>query len=166
MTASGAVPLFTAHATMTANLAQPRRSRHAAQATARPREACAPPRVLVVEDHDDTRELIRTALERGGYRVVEASDGEEAVAAARRERPRLVLMDATLPRVDGLAATRRIRQHPELRDVPIVAVSAHDTADFHADALAAGCNDYVTKPIDFDQLEALLSRLLPERSGQ
>ncbi|MBA2731681.1 MAG: response regulator, partial [Acidobacteria bacterium] len=60
----------------------------------------------------------------------------------------------------------RIRQYAELRDVPIVAVSAHDTADFHADALAAGCNDYVTKPIDFDQLEALLSRLLPKDGRQ
>jgi CheY-like chemotaxis protein len=70
-------------------------------------------------------------------------------------------MDLSLPKLDGLAATRRIRQVPELRKVPIVAVSAHDTADFHADALAAGCNDYVTKPIDFDELEALLKRLLP-----
>jgi CheY-like chemotaxis protein len=75
-------------------------------------------------------------------------------------------MDLSLPLLDGLAATRRIRQHAELRDVPIVAVSAHDTADFHADALAAGCNDYVTKPIDFDQLEALLNRLLPKNSKQ
>jgi CheY-like chemotaxis protein len=71
-------------------------------------------------------------------------------------------MDLSLPLLDGLAATRRIRQVKELRSIPIVAVSAHDTADFHADALAAGCNDYVTKPIDFDQLEALLSRLLPK----
>jgi CheY-like chemotaxis protein len=71
-------------------------------------------------------------------------------------------MDLSLPKLDGLAATRRIRQNPHLRQVPIVAVSAHDTADFHADALAAGCNDYVTKPIDFDQLEALLQRLLPK----
>jgi CheY-like chemotaxis protein len=69
-------------------------------------------------------------------------------------------MDLSLPLLDGLAATRRIRQYPDLRDVPIVAVSAHDTADFHADALAAGCNDYVTKPIDFDQLEELLKKLL------
>ncbi len=72
-------------------------------------------------------------------------------------------MDLSLPLLDGLAATRRIRQYAELRDVPIVAVSAHDTADFHADALAAGCNDYVTKPIDFDQLESLLIRLLPKK---
>ncbi len=97
-----------------------------------------------------------------GYRVLEAINGEEAVEIARREHPSLILMDLSLPLLDGLAATRRIRQVEELSRIPIVAVSAHDTADFHADALAAGCNDYVTKPIDFDQLEALLNRLLPK----
>ncbi|HEV7373682.1 MAG TPA: response regulator [Pyrinomonadaceae bacterium] len=126
----------------------------------------SPPTVMVVEDFEDNRFMMRRLLEMSGYRVLEAVNGEEAVELARRERPGLILMDLSLPQLDGLAATRRIRQYPELRDVPIVAVSAHDTADFHADALAAGCNDYVTKPIDFDQLEALLSRLLPKSSGQ
>ena len=106
--------------------------------------------------------MMRRLLEMSGYRVLEAINGEEAVEMAERERPGLILMDLSLPLLDGLAATRRIRQHEALRNVPIVAVSAHDTADFHADALAAGCNDYVTKPIDFDQLEALLGRLLPK----
>jgi two-component system cell cycle response regulator DivK len=122
-----------------------------------------PPTVMVVEDFEDNRFMMRRLLEMSGYRVLEAVNGEEAVELAKRERPGLILMDLSLPQLDGLAATRRIRQYPELRDVPIVAVSAHDTADFHADALAAGCNDYVTKPIDFDQLEALLSRLLPKK---
>jgi two-component system, cell cycle response regulator DivK len=117
--------------------------------------------VMVVEDFEDNRFMMRRLLEMSGYRVLEAINGEEAVEIAERERPSLILMDLSLPLLDGLAATRRIRQVKELRSVPIVAVSAHDTADFHADALAAGCNDYVTKPIDFDQLEALLSRLLP-----
>jgi two-component system cell cycle response regulator DivK len=126
----------------------------------------APPMVMVVEDFEDNRFMMRRLLEMSGYRVLEAINGEEAVELAHRERPQLILMDLSLPQLDGLAATRRIRQHADLRDVPIVAVSAHDTADFHADALAAGCNDYVTKPIDFDQLEALLSRLLPKNSGQ
>ena len=121
-----------------------------------------PPLVMVVEDFEDNRYMMRRLLEMSGYRVVEAMNGEEAVEVARRERPSLILMDLSLPLLDGLAATRRIRQQPELREVPIVAVSAHDTADFHADALAAGCNDYVTKPIDFDQLESLLHRLLPK----
>ncbi|MDT4895423.1 MAG: hypothetical protein QOH25_500 [Acidobacteriota bacterium] len=125
-----------------------------------------PPTVMVVEDFEDNRFMMRRLLEMSGYRVLEAINGEEAVELAHRERPQLILMDLSLPQLDGLAATRRIRQHADLRDVPIVAVSAHDTADFHADALAAGCNDYVTKPIDFDQLEALLSRLLPKNSSQ
>jgi CheY-like chemotaxis protein len=118
--------------------------------------------IMVVEDFEDNRFMMRRLLEMSGYRVLEAINGEEAVEIASRERPGLILMDLSLPKLDGLAATRRIRQDPHLRQVPIVAVSAHDTADFHADALAAGCNDYVTKPIDFDQLEALLQRLLPK----
>lgn len=116
--------------------------------------------VLVVEDFEDNRFMMRRLLEMSGYEVTEAENGEEAVTRAAESRPDLILMDLSLPLLDGLAATRRIRQHDGLRAVPIVAVSAHDTADFHAEALAAGCNEYVTKPIDFDELEALLERLL------
>ncbi len=116
--------------------------------------------ILVVEDFEDNRFMMRRLLEMSGYRVVEAENGEEAVTRAGEEQPDLILMDLSLPLLDGLAATRRIRQNTKLRDVPVVAVSAHDTADFHAEALAAGCNEYVTKPIDFDQLEEVLSRLL------
>lgn len=124
---------------------------------------------MVVEDFEDNRFMMRRLLESSGYHVLEAINGEEAVRIAELERPDLILMDLSLPLLDGLAATRRIREHEGLRQVPIIAVSAHDTADFHAEALAAGCNDYVTKPIDFDQLESLLHRLLPEKtvgSGQ
>ena len=120
----------------------------------------AEPTVLVVEDFEDNRFMMRRLLEMSGYRVVEAVNGEQAVETAQTERPDLILMDLSLPKLDGLAATRRIRQSDGLTEVPIVAVSAHDTSDFHADALAAGCNEYVTKPIDFDQLEGLLKRLL------
>jgi two-component system cell cycle response regulator DivK len=120
----------------------------------------AAPTVLVVEDFEDNRFMMRRLLEMSGYRVVEAVNGEQAVETAVSQRPDLILMDLSLPKLDGLAATRRIRQHDELARTPIVAVSAHDTTDFHADALAAGCNEYVTKPIDFDQLESLLKRLL------
>jgi CheY-like chemotaxis protein len=122
--------------------------------------SAAEPVVLVVEDFEDNRFMMRRLLEMSGYRVVEAVNGEQAVEAAVGERPDLILMDLSLPKLDGLAATRRIRQHDALSQIPIVAVSAHDTTDFHADALAAGCNEYVTKPIDFDQLEALLKKLL------
>jgi two-component system cell cycle response regulator DivK len=120
--------------------------------------------VMVVEDFEDNRFMMRRLLEMSGYRVVEAINGQEAVDKARHELPDLILMDLSLPLLDGLAATRRIREQEELKKVPIVAVSAHDTADFHAEALAAGCNEYVTKPIDFDQLESLLTRLTARES--
>ena len=120
----------------------------------------AGPTVLVVEDFEDNRFMMRRLLEMSGYRVIEAVNGEQAVEVAASERPDLILMDLSLPKLDGLAATRRIRQSRGLGEVPIVAVSAHDTSDFHADALAAGCDEYVTKPIDFDQLEGLLKKLL------
>jgi CheY-like chemotaxis protein len=115
--------------------------------------------VLVVEDFEDNRFMMRRLLEMSGYRVVEAVNGNQAVEAAASERPDIILMDLSLPMLDGLAATRRIRTQDGLRKVPIVAVSAHDSADFHAEALAAGCNEYVTKPIDFDQLVQLLDKL-------
>ncbi len=119
------------------------------------------PRILLVEDSEDNRFMMKRLLEMSGYEVLEADNGELAVNMAQVMRPDLILMDLSLPRVDGLAATRRIRKLPALKDVPIVVVSAHDTADFHADALASGCNEYVTKPIDFGQLEVLLKRLAP-----
>lgn len=118
--------------------------------------------VLVVEDFEDNRFMMRRLLEMCGYRVVEAENGREAVERAEAERPDVILMDLSLPIMDGLSATRAIRDGSVSRDVPVVAVSAHDTADFHAEALAAGCNEYVTKPIDFDELENLLARLLAD----
>lgn len=117
------------------------------------------PVVLVVEDFEDNRFMMRRLLEMSGYRVVEAVNGNQAVERAVSDRPDIILMDLSLPQLDGLAATRRIRSQDGMRKVPIVAVSAHDSADFHAEALAAGCNEYVTKPIDFDQLVQLLGRL-------
>ena len=117
------------------------------------------PTVLVVEDFEDNRFMMRRLLEMSGYRVIEAVNGRQAVEKAQEERPDIILMDLSLPMLDGLAATRQIRSYDGLGKVPIVAVSAHDSADFHAEALAAGCNEYVTKPIDFDQLVQLLSRL-------
>lgn len=115
---------------------------------------------MVVEDFEDNRFMMRRLLEMSGYRVVEAENGQQAIERAASELPDLILMDLSLPIVDGLAATRGIRRNPSMRNVPVIAVSAHDTADFHAEALAAGCNEYVTKPIDFYELESLLQRLL------
>ena len=117
------------------------------------------PVVLVVEDFEDNRFMMRRLLEMSGYQVVEAVNGNQAVERAASDEPDIILMDLSLPQLDGLAATRRIRAQENSRRVPIVAVSAHDSADFHAEALAAGCNEYVTKPIDFDQLVQLLDRL-------
>ncbi len=113
-------------------------------------------RVLLVEDTEDNRFMMRRLLELSGYQVIEAVNGLEAVRVAERELPEVILMDLSLPLVDGLAATRLIRQLPNLENVPIIAVSAHDSADFHAEALDAGCDVYITKPIDFGEVEALI----------
>lgn len=118
--------------------------------------------VLVAEDDEDIRLTMRLALESFGYRVVEASNGKEAVEEAWRTCPNIILMDLSLPVLDGLAATKRIRQDPQMQNVPIVAVTAHHEAQFRTNALAAGCNAYTTKPIDFDWLNELLGQLLPE----
>src|SRR5215471_19326568 len=117
--------------------------------------------LLVVEDFEDSRFMLRKLLEMSGYRVLEASDGEEAVELALKLRPALILMDLSLPKLDGLAATRSIRKHKGFKRVPIVAVSAHDSPESRDEALAAGCSEYITKPIDFDHLNALLQRFVP-----
>jgi len=115
---------------------------------------------LVVEDFEDSRFMMRRLLEMAGYNVLEASDGEQAVKMAVEARPVLILMDLSLPKLDGLAATRQIRQKKGLKAVPIVAVSAHDSPESRTEALAAGCDEYVTKPIDFDHLSKVLQRFL------
>jgi two-component system, cell cycle response regulator DivK len=116
--------------------------------------------VLLVEDTEDNRQMMRRLLEMSGFRVVEATNGREAVEVASQVQPQIILMDLSLPIIDGLAATRQIRNLPELNTVPIVAVSAHDTADFHSEALDAGCDAYVTKPINYTELEHLVTRLI------
>ena len=116
--------------------------------------------VLLVEDTEDNRFMMRRLLEMTGYRVVEAMNGEEAVKLAKSELPQIILMDLSLPVIDGLAATRLIRKLPKLESIPIIAVSAHDTSDFQSEAMQAGCNSYVTKPIDFNELEELIAQLL------
>jgi two-component system, cell cycle response regulator DivK len=116
---------------------------------------------LVVEDFEDSRFMMRRLLEMAGYSVLEASDGEQAVRMAVEARPVLILMDLSLPKLDGLSATRQIRQKKGLKSIPIVAVSAHDSPESRTEALAAGCDEYITKPIDFDHLNALLQRFVP-----
>ena len=117
-------------------------------------------KVLLVEDTEDNRFMMRRLLEMSSYEVVEAVNGKQAVEVAVQEQPDVILMDLSLPLIDGLGATRRIRQITELSQVPIIAVSAHDTSDFHNEAVAAGCDAYITKPIDFAQLEELVDQLV------
>jgi len=124
------------------------------------KEKAEPLTVLLVEDTEDNRFMMRRLLEMAGYQVIEAMNGEEAVKLARTESPHLILMDLSLPVIDGLAATRLIRKLPEFEAIPIIAVSAHDTSDFQSEAIEAGCNSYVTKPIDFNELEELIAQLL------
>jgi DNA-binding response OmpR family regulator len=116
--------------------------------------------VLVVEDHDDTRFLLRYLLEMWGCRVAMAEDGLAAVCMAEQTRPDLILMDAGLPRLDGLAATRRIRELAAMHDVPIVFLSGHAELPFRAAALETGGSDYLIKPFAIDQLEKALERHL------
>ncbi|MET0649911.1 MAG: response regulator [Pyrinomonadaceae bacterium] len=117
--------------------------------------------ILVVEDYEDTSLAMRLALEHKGYHILEASDGEQAVQLAARVRPDVVLMDLNLPVLDGFAAAERIRANPELKETVIVAVTAHHDPEHRSRALAAGCNAFVTKPIDFEWLGDLISNLLP-----
>jgi len=117
--------------------------------------------VTVVEDYDDTRLLLRQVLETRGYRVLEAINGQQAVDIAEREHPDLILMDLDLPILDGIAATQRIRQHAELTKVPIVAVTAYPMSYTHVKAFAKGCDEYMAKPIDLNELTELLNRYLP-----
>ncbi|HKY44497.1 MAG TPA: response regulator [Pyrinomonadaceae bacterium] len=116
--------------------------------------------IMVVEDYDDTRLLLRKGLEQLGYSVLEASNGQEAVDIAGRERPDLILMDLDLPILDGIAATQQIRQHADLESVPIVAVTAYPMSYTHVKAFAKGCNEYIPKPIDMTELANLVNRYL------
>src|SRR4051812_37921974 len=122
------------------------------------------PTILVVEDTADTRELVKYFLEFSGFRVLEAEDGLEAVDLAFREHPDLILMDMSLPVMDGCQATRLIRKRPELARVPIIACTAHNQWEWRGKAILAGCTDFMTKPLDTDCLADILSRHLQRPS--
>ena len=113
-------------------------------------------RILLVEDSEDSRNSLSKLLEIEGYEVIEAADGSQAVALALNARPDLILMDLSLPVIDGLTASKEIRSRKSR--VPIVALSGHDVVDLHSEAAAAGCTDYVTKPVDFDALISVISK--------
>jgi two-component system cell cycle response regulator DivK len=104
--------------------------------------------ILIVEDNPSNRMLIADLLNAKGYRPIEAQDGEEAIALARQERPALILMDLSLPRLDGWQATRRLKDDADLKDIPVIALTAHAMADDETKALEAGCDGYIAKPIN------------------
>jgi len=119
-----------------------------------------PPKILLVEDFDDTRLMMRLWLQRKGYRVIEADTGEEAVTVAQREHPDLIIMDMMMPGMNGLDATQEIRQDQTLRRTPIVAVSAYGVDEYRRLALDAGCNEYVSTPFDPAALAEIIASLL------
>lgn len=125
-----------------------------------------PPRtILLVEDFDDTRLMMKMWLMKNGYRVVEAESGEEAISAAQRELPDLILMDMMMPGMNGLDATRRIREYQALCRIPIVAVSAYGADEYRAIAIDAGCNEYVSTPFEPSELAELITNLIAARES-
>lgn len=116
-------------------------------------------KVLVVEDVDMNRELMVQLLE-DRYEVIEAANGQDGVEAAERERPGLILMDLSLPVMNGWEATRRLKANPELKSIPVIALTAHAMKGDRETALAAGCDDYLVKPLDEDELMEKIARFL------
>jgi CheY-like chemotaxis protein len=118
-------------------------------------------KILYVEDNDDNIYMLKNRLTRAGHTVVVATDGAQGVAMAASEQPDLVLMDLSLPVVDGWEAARRIKAAPETAHIPIIALTAHAMSGDEEKALAAGCNDFDTKPIELKRLLAKMSALVP-----
>jgi CheY-like chemotaxis protein len=117
-------------------------------------------KILLVEDNEDNRDMLSRRLLRRGYEVAVAMDGEEAVEKAGAERPDAILMDISLPVIDGLEATRRIKGTAETRCIPVIALTAHAMSGDRERALAAGCDDYDSKPIDLPRLLSKIESLL------
>jgi len=119
-------------------------------------------RILVVEDQEDNRRILRDLLTSVGYEIIEAVTGEEGVAMAETGHPDLILMDIQLPGIDGYEATRRVRAHPALRQVPIIAVTSYALSGDDVKAMEAGCTDYVPKPFSPRALLAKIRKYLPQ----
>ena len=121
-------------------------------------------KVLYVEDNDDNVYMLKMRLELlGDFEVLAAENGEKGCEMAATERPDIILMDLEMPVVDGWEASRRLRANPQTRDIPIIALSAHALAGEREKALAAGCNEFDTKPIEFDRLVATIRQVLARR---
>lgn len=123
-------------------------------------------RILVVEDEEDNRRILRDLLANFGYEVLEALTGEEGVAMARSRDPDLILMDIRLPGLDGFAATREIKAKDQSRHIPVIAVTSHAMSDDNGRALEAGCDAYFSKPVSPRALLAKIREFLPETRRQ
>jgi len=117
--------------------------------------------VLIVEDQEDNRKILRDLLSNAGYDLIEAANGEEGVALALSKRPNLILMDIQLPVMDGYEATHRIKSNPELKSIPVIAVTSYALSGDEAKARAVGCDAYITKPFSPRQLLAKVREYLP-----
>lgn len=117
-------------------------------------------KVLLVEDNEMNRDMLGRRLQRRGFELVIAIDGEEGLAKAGSEQPDIILMDMSLPGIDGWEATRRLKAMPEIRAIPIIALTAHAMSGDREKALEAGCDDYDTKPVEFDRLLGKIESLL------
>jgi two-component system, cell cycle response regulator DivK len=122
-------------------------------------------KILLVEDNEMNLDMLSRRLSRQGYEVVAAQDGAVGIARAASERPHIILMDMSLPVLDGWEATRRLKADPATREIPIIALTAHAMVEDREKAMAAGCNDYDTKPIDLPRLIEKIKRLLPATGG-
>ena len=119
-------------------------------------------KILLVEDNDINRDMMLRRLQRRGFTVLTAVDGQQAVDLTRSEKPDLVLMDMSLPILDGWAATRQIKNDDAVKQIPIIGLTAHAMVGDREQALQAGCDDYATKPVEFEKLIELMNRLLPK----
>jgi CheY-like chemotaxis protein len=122
-------------------------------------------KILLVEDNEMNRDMLSRRLARRGYEVAIALDGEQGLAMARSERPALILMDMSLPGIDGWEATRRLKTMPETRGIPVIALTAHAMAGDREQAVAAGCDDFDIKPVDLARLLAKIEALLGRATG-
>jgi CheY-like chemotaxis protein len=122
------------------------------------------PKILIVEDNEENRDSLSRRLQRRGYAIVTAADGNAGLAMAQSEKPDLILMDMNMPELDGWEATRQIKAIEELRDVPVLALTAHALAGDRERALEVGCADYHTKPVDFPKLLAQIQAILQNRT--
>jgi len=142
-------------------LSKPKSPQSNFSAHVRPKNGSLQPTVLIADDNEDTRQMLKAWLATKGYQILEAADGEEAIRLACCEEPGLVLLDLQLPRLDGLNVIHRLRNEFHLTNVPLVIVTGYDK--YFDTAIAAGCDDYLVKPIDFNRLDVILDYYVPIR---